>query len=341
MDTGKGGPLPYIAEHDRGSFMSPETKLAIWFSFQILGGQIMMPILVATFVFSKTAKRDPTLVNLCGTFILTGFCGCLLLYAGQAYGPEPSKGLCILQASLVTACPPTWSVAMLALVYQTWHSLDTKLKTRPISRRWKIFMVLAPYIAFLGWATITAILSGMHPAKVSRKRRLLYCSLDYEHYTNSVSIATTVACAVIIAFAVRLGVRLFRAWRFAHRAGQVPDVNFRLALRLVVFMLYIFGGTVFSVWSIFDRQMDTTGRDLFIATMGVAVFVVFGTQRDVVQAWFFWRRPRSTDSRLEDEKTLTAHDIDAKFGEHDLAVSRSSTPVMVIANPARGANEGV
>lgn len=111
MDTGKGGPLPYIAERtylrmsylsvilgqrdawgdepsstvrtpsfpdDRGSFMSPETKLAIWFSFQILGGQIMMPILVATFVFSKTAKRDPTLVNLCGTFILTGFCGCLL-----------------------------------------------------------------------------------------------------------------------------------------------------------------------------------------------------------------------------------------------------------------------
>lgn len=44
---------------------------------------------------------------------------------------------------------------------------------------------------------------------------------------------------------VRLGVRLFRAWRFAHRAGQVPDVNFRLALRLVVFMLYIFGGTVY------------------------------------------------------------------------------------------------
>ena len=75
--------------------------------------------------------------------------------------------------------------------------------------------------------------------------------------------------------------------------------------------------------------------------MGVAVFVVFGTQRDVVQAWFFWRRPRSTDSRLEDEKTLTAHDIDAKFGEHDLAVSRSSTLVMVIGNPARGANEGV
>ena len=51
--------------------------LVFWFLFQILGGQVLMLVLIGTFLFTR-ARRHASLVNLCASFVLTGICSSLL-----------------------------------------------------------------------------------------------------------------------------------------------------------------------------------------------------------------------------------------------------------------------
>lgn len=53
--------------------------LNIWIYFNLIGNTILLPLIVLTFLFSKTAKRHPILINLCMTWIFSGVFS-LLLY---------------------------------------------------------------------------------------------------------------------------------------------------------------------------------------------------------------------------------------------------------------------
>ena len=50
----------------------------VFLTIQLAGGHIGLPILIATFLFSKTAKRHPTVVNFCVIWILYSIIYCLL-----------------------------------------------------------------------------------------------------------------------------------------------------------------------------------------------------------------------------------------------------------------------
>ena len=51
--------------------------LYLFLVFQLFS-QIFLPILIVTFVFSKSVKRHPTVVNVCMTWIITGVISSLL-----------------------------------------------------------------------------------------------------------------------------------------------------------------------------------------------------------------------------------------------------------------------
>ncbi|KAI0295238.1 hypothetical protein BC826DRAFT_909416 [Russula brevipes] len=89
------------------STASPHVRVLIevWFSFQIIGGHFLVPVLIATFLLTK-AKRDATLINLGVTLTLSSIFNCLLLYADQYVGPEPNRRLCIFQAACSARVPP-------------------------------------------------------------------------------------------------------------------------------------------------------------------------------------------------------------------------------------------
>jgi len=57
---------------------SATTYLNVWIYFNLIGNTILLPIVVLTFLFSKTAKRHPTLINLCITWIFSGIFALLL-----------------------------------------------------------------------------------------------------------------------------------------------------------------------------------------------------------------------------------------------------------------------
>ena len=116
-----------VTEDELGA--SAPADLAGWLFFQIAAGHVALPILLATFLFAKTVPTHPAVVTICITWILSGVFSTLLcvvwpfdlhcpsesmltaisnnfrFYVGQHKGPEPSRGLCIAQASLLGAVP--------------------------------------------------------------------------------------------------------------------------------------------------------------------------------------------------------------------------------------------
>ena len=164
-------------------------SLIAWLVFHVVGGQVLLPILCATFLFTRV-QRHPVMINMCLTWVLTSIIACLLLYSNQYQSDQPVLAspdpLCLVQAVLYQhAVPPMIAVSAFALIYhvrhqgilsllssmlthrsrQVWSTVRTTIsKELPRSLAWlrsaRVALLLsAPYFAFAVFAIIGAVVS--------------------------------------------------------------------------------------------------------------------------------------------------------------------------------------
>ncbi|KAI0822324.1 hypothetical protein BC628DRAFT_1421992 [Trametes gibbosa] len=264
------------------------TDLVIWFVLKIGGDQILLPLLVATFLLSRTIARHPVMVNVCCTWICAGIISSLLLYAHQQTGPEPDKALCIAQAVLISPVPPMTSVAALALVYHTWSTFrlsalktPTGLKASKQCRLQTIMLLAAPYVTHMCFAAGALHISLQDPSRVSRTRRFFYCSVDFDPFSNAMALFTAAVCLVATMLEVHLIVMLSRNWRALRRAKLGTGINIQLLVRVGIFVCYVFCGMIVMIATVFSPQSILP--DMFAASVGTAFWVVFATQPDVLR----------------------------------------------------------
>ncbi|KAI0250030.1 hypothetical protein BJV78DRAFT_616409 [Lactifluus subvellereus] len=277
--------------------------LDVWFSFHIVGGHFLVPALLVTFLFSK-ARRDATLINLGATLMLSSIGSCLLLYTNEYLGPEPKKGLCIFQAAIFGASAPMWSIAALTLVLQVRSRVMMK------ANRWPNLMVIAPYITFIFFSATIMVLGFRKPDTVTRARRTFFCSMD-SPVLSLISIGFTSTMALVACgLATAMSFQLYKFLRMVRRARRPQIRVIPLAIRLVIFMAYLFFALATSLWSIRDRH--TFIRDIYTSTFCFVYSLVFGTQRDVFRVWCFWckdvqeTKTATTTCKTEDEWQTTA-----------------------------------
>jgi len=282
------------------------TDLTIYLFFQIAADQILLPLLVSTFLLARSVKRHATVTSLCCTWIIAGIVSSLLFYVGKHVGPEPSKGLCIAQMALITSVPPMGSVAVLCLVFYVWFSSKPSNAQRGqvavLCPAVATLLICAPYLVFVILTAIGVHLGVRHPDLVSRDRNYFYCSINWNPYTNTVGIFTALACIAATALECHLLVVLSRHWRALRRAGRGTGIDLQLIIRAGIFTLYILIGTVLSLASVWSA--DGLLMDMFAASVGMAMFLIFATQEDVIRAWCFWRRPLKRSSTVSSERPL-------------------------------------
>ncbi|TDL23326.1 hypothetical protein BD410DRAFT_787673 [Rickenella mellea] len=309
---------------------SSQTDLTIWLFFQIAAGHVLLPILVATFVLAKSVRRHPALINMCITWIISAIASTLLLYAGKQQGPEPSHALCVTQAALLLSVPPMTSMSALALLYSVASTLHSTLQSQQSNSKKNLFVILiAPYIVYFSWIVATAIVASNNLGLVNRERRFFYCSVDFDPISNSMAVFTTIICLAAFCLEIRIGQLLRLDWRGLRNAGvSRTGVDFQLVTRLLIFSLYLFLALIFTAVSIATPK--SVFPDMFAATGGLTVFVVFGTQSDVIRAWSFWRKPKqptkiayiprepnmkgATFNIDEDDKTVVGDESRLKHG---------------------------
>ncbi|KAI0770261.1 hypothetical protein C8Q74DRAFT_886525 [Fomes fomentarius] len=282
---------------------SASTDLAIWLFFQIAANHVLLPSLVATFLFSHSVVRHPTVISICCTWIITGIISSLLFYTGHHGGPEPPSNLCIAQAAMIAPVPPMASVAVLALVYYIWSAFrPSKLKAgqkTQHSRLVTVCLVVAPYVTYVGFAIGALIRALQHPGTVFR--RYFYCSLEWDAYTDAMALFTASMCFLAIVLQVHLAFTLSRSWTALRRAGLSAGIDLQLTVRVVVFTAYILCAIGVMVATVANTK--SVVPDMFAASIGMALFFVFATQPDVLRVWsgiLLGRRDDSATNPLQD-----------------------------------------
>ncbi|KAI0087853.1 hypothetical protein BDY19DRAFT_227512 [Irpex rosettiformis] len=320
--------LPRATEDEIGA--SAPADLAGWLFFQIAAGHIALPILVATFLFAKTVPVHPAVVTVCITWILSGIFSTLLFYVGQHKGPEPSQGLCIAQASLLGATPIMTCSALFLLAYRLWRTWDNGVEDVSYESRrqkyLKLIIYLIPFIVFGLFVAIAADLGLNHTERVNREQHYFYCSLDFSQFSDAVQVIATILCVASIMLQGRsdpfiflllinsvyppadIATKASRFWHAIRERNSLTDEMMSLLIRSAVFTLYLFASTFVNLISIWVPMGALP--DMLSASVGMALFCIFISQRSIAEAWRFWKRPRMHDA----SRTVPIHHVDgSKF----------------------------
>ncbi|KAF9267393.1 hypothetical protein L218DRAFT_984924 [Marasmius fiardii PR-910] len=270
-----------------------EASLDVWIYFNLVSNTVLLPILVVTFTFCKHARRrrPAPLINMCIAWILSGIFSLLLFYDGTAEpnAPLPSFALCTTQLSLLYGVLPMWSVAVLALTYYVHFQVE---RTTP--RRKMIpmpLLIVAPYVVQIAFSIAGVISATTKNSNVHIRRRFFYCQLVGHPLSNAMSIFVFVICLGIILLKIQLGLVFYRNWKALRNARRRMSVPHQTqgnvpVLRMMVFGVYVFAGMICNVISLFHPR--NVIPYMYVAIAGTMVFLVFGTQSDILEAWSFW-----------------------------------------------------
>lgn len=291
--------------------------LAVWLFFQLAAGHVLLPLLVATFFVSRTVTRRPTVINVCCTWIVSSVSASLLLYVGRETGLDPNQELCIAQSALLSGVLPMTTTACLALVYHAWTLLNRAGPQDASKRAGSLVNALllgVPYVFFAMFTAIAAKLGTDYPTRVSRVQKYFYCSIDLAPFNYAVAILSALACFGAIAlygssgktaamvrrrreltrmfltYAAHLVICLWRARRSLMPFAPPANISVDFCVRIGVFAVCMLTATLAKLVSLGD--LNTVFPDMFMASVGLAVFFIFGTQMDVIHAWLSWRRPK-------------------------------------------------
>ncbi|KAJ7087186.1 hypothetical protein B0H15DRAFT_842967 [Mycena belliarum] len=283
-----------------------EAQLTLFLVLNMWPSHFGLPILLALIAFSKKIRRHPTFLNLCIGFIIIGISSSVLLYAGKTSGPEPSKMLCLFQASMLYGVPAFASLLGFMLVLQMFFTVRLAVQKQVAQgphtlRLW--VMLGAPYLALLISILATAGVGSANPDKVSRNRRYFYCSVDSDLLSGTIAAVAALFLFATIVFEVWTLAMLYNHWKVARNPGEKARVPFELNLpiRVMGFGLYVIVAMSLSLLSV--QAPESPLPDLVIACAATVVILIFGTQPDIIRACCFWRKEpvlalRSNDSTI-------------------------------------------
>ncbi|KAH7101160.1 hypothetical protein BKA62DRAFT_704410 [Auriculariales sp. MPI-PUGE-AT-0066] len=264
------------------------TLLVVFLTLQIAGSHVLLPFLLGTFWFTS-AKRNVTLTNLFVCFTLTGVVMCILLYGNQYRPTAPDPAWCKAQAALSFAVAPMDSMAVLCVLYHVWNSLRIAHGGREFKSMFANVLAKIPAIApyLVGLAFGTAGVGEVHRDPASAKLRqdvLFFCTLPDGPYALSTTIATAIPLVVSLYFIASITITLVKRTRTRDRSSTATLVNMDVAFisRIVLYGAYVVLGVVLTALSAF---FSTPAPDIFSATIPVFLAVLFGSQKDVLQAW--------------------------------------------------------
>ncbi|KAF7776136.1 hypothetical protein Agabi119p4_4529 [Agaricus bisporus var. burnettii] len=259
-----------------------------------------LPVLLAIVFFSKKIYRHITFINLCVVFIIIGISASLLFYDGSIEGPEPSRMLCLWQASLLYGMPGLSSTAVLMLVLYLFLVIRAHYNGTEYLDREHYLQVLAmslsPYVVYMIFVIATAIIGANNPERVSRSRRFFYCSLDFLPLTNALTIVSATILFVTFVLEVWTAVMLIKQYKI--RRDNIPEVkklDISLPIRIIIFGFYVIIAMSLSLLS--TTSPESPVPDLMIASGATVVLLIFGTQKDILGVLFFRKMHTSSPVR--------------------------------------------
>lgn len=256
-----------------------DAYLTIFFILLVLGGHVGIPLALITAAITKTAsQRHPTMINLLVCWLVYTTSNLIVFYGGQANDSMPDFGLCLTQASMIYASTVMVSAATLVLSLHLW------IKLRALDHSKILFggattLLSIPWASFLCFTLVCVVYGVKNPSSVTKKW-VFYCTISSDGIIYAVSAFSMFYVALTIAFQVSI---LRKVFRTTHQRGGF-GASYHLIVRVTIFTAYSF--ITFIVGSILVFVPSAKLTYIFMSTLPLVVFLVFGTQRENIQFWF-------------------------------------------------------
>ncbi|KAH6916981.1 hypothetical protein BKA70DRAFT_1417760 [Coprinopsis sp. MPI-PUGE-AT-0042] len=312
MGVGTGRDIGVLAPRDMPPIPDLGHLAPVFLTLHIVGGQIILPILVATCAWSKSVIRHPTLINFLSTWIIHSVCSCLLLYSKEPIHTSPAGPICFAQSALTHGTLTMCASSGLMVVIQAWSMFH---QPELGSNRWLfspglVAKLAFPYIVFVVYTVTTAILQHYHPEDVKAPNGL-YCSLYKDPFRRyAVTMYCVASLGLVILIELAIAIRYYYTWRQIATVFPLANRNTStsLVVRLTLFNIYSF--VALSAGICFATNRSVQWPYLVQASLPLGVALVFGSQKDFLRAWCFWKK-KQKPGEVADEGMHRCRKIDS------------------------------
>lgn len=301
-------------------------QVEAFIALQILGGALFVLVALSAFLAQlRGGSRHPTFFSFCFAWVVFCVSYSLLYFAGQQ-GTRPEHGLCVVHSALVYAAPPLASSATISLVTHLLLNVLLALSGTADKRRSSLTSAALIIVPWVIWAAvfIGVLLFGIHHSElVQISPNGTFCVLVHTTLPKLTSIWATIASTVLVSEEVVIAILLYRNREiFSSGLGQ----NKTMAIRIGIFsMLGVGAIAVALVYTVTQRR--GVQFDLLIAAIPPSAAVIFGTQKDILQVWVFWKKYNHTASHGTERSailtTILSSRMTASMPSHSVTASQS------------------
>ncbi|KDQ22356.1 hypothetical protein PLEOSDRAFT_163253 [Pleurotus ostreatus PC15] len=330
-------------------------------------------VIIWTVFLSRKIHRHPAWIMFCLAWLISCVSYVLLFLAGEMDSDHPNGTLCLVQACLIYAVPVLTASATLALIIHLWFNVRTvvfHIETQHARTR-DFLLCLFPYIPALSFFFGVLWYGLENPKDVKPGDSCMYCVVGASFPGKASAIYVALILAAGVGIEVVIATTLYNNWRSYTRNSKD---SFALIIRVVLFTAFGFMSIVISLVylshskhgavpdvfmglrtsSFSSRRRVAPYRDahcylpirlrwsrmLHGGAVPVFSFFIFGTQLDLIYAWFPCLRPPAPGAPFPHHKATAS--LVAKpllHGDRPMTISTFGTqPSMATQNGWRRAD---
>jgi len=280
-----------------------------------LVGQWCLFLLLGTLGCVRTMpqRNNPFLINVLLTTFLSTFPPCILFITGHQEGPPP-HWLCLTQSVLMDGIAPMFGIALVVLNFHTWGDMRVIIWGKTSVTRSSIFakwiLLIAPYVTLVSWCT-ASLVAAVKPTADVELAQFVFCSNNSHSgdiIRGNVGVFMIMCGILDLFFEFWIAWVIFAPFKFLHsqRANMSSSAlyrdNVQISVRILIFSAIQLTPVLLALlnrvwtWNSLPLQRAT---QILESMDAIATFLVFGTQKNVLQAWNFWK-PRGNLGHKEE-----------------------------------------
>ncbi|KZS89438.1 hypothetical protein SISNIDRAFT_489125 [Sistotremastrum niveocremeum HHB9708] len=248
-------------------------------------------------------------------------------YTGQYEADTVRREVCAAQAILKHGVDPAAVSALFLFSVEaslnSWRLAVRETVDLISSGPWLILTLAIPYVHFVAYSTITAVLVNANPQNAYRNPNSFYCTLRNPTFGIIQGAELNALVLVALIFQVKTGLLYWKRRKAVgkYKPTAESSVNLSTFIRLAVFTLWqLIGYEIAHQKSVPDLSSDDLSRlisnagsfgselwslvtvrhaimSVIAASIPFVVFLVFSTQKDIMLKWCFWKAMESPRNR--------------------------------------------
>ncbi|KDR76233.1 hypothetical protein GALMADRAFT_156339 [Galerina marginata CBS 339.88] len=271
----------------------PNVPFIVAFDIIYAIGLVSLGAILLTAWRSSQIKRASTWIMVIVSWFITSLANLILV--GQQTGRPPMTGVCLTQAMLIYALPIFCSFYATAFMWQVYLSISLALRSgSTVSRTQMALLHAVPCASFLGILIEVLVFGVLRPDTIQRHPLGMYCHLTISTPSKITAGLTILALIVFFSLEVSIAITLWRLWKSSGKLSPLrtqDHISIDVAARVVIFGFCPMVAIGVSALQYIPKfTINDTKTSLIQAALPVVASLIFGTQRDILRVWMFWRR---------------------------------------------------